>query len=199
VQGLFKWYFTRIYVHVRPERVFVWPGGDFGQDPQLYDCHIDEVRSGRSEEPEVAPAAPVGGPVPWDDRMRELGRRHETAVMTVVAPDGFPMSARVPVEPDEPAGRIRLGETPVGIPLHPGRACLVAHEHHPDFRWQVNFQLRGNLLPDDSGWAIVPHKVIGGFELPPTSALARYRLNARKMMRFRKIAKQQLQKRTSRA
>ena len=195
VQGLFKWYFTRIYVHVRPERVYVWPGGNFAQEPQLYDCHIEEVRSGHSEEPEVTPAAPVGGPVPWDERMRELGRRHETAVVTVVAPDGFPMSARVPVQPDEPAGRVRLKETPVGIPLRPGRACMVAHEHHPAFRWQVNFQLRGNLLPDDSGWAIVPHSLIGGFELPPTSTLARYRLNARKMMRFRRIAKRQLEKR----
>ena len=27
IQGLFDWYFTRIYVHVRPERVYVWPGG----------------------------------------------------------------------------------------------------------------------------------------------------------------------------
>jgi hypothetical protein len=38
---------------------------------------------------------------------------------------------------------------------------------------------------------------VGGFELPPTSNLTRYRLNARKMMRFRKIAKRQLQKRAA--
>ena len=86
-------------------------------------------------------------------------------------------------------------EVPVGIPLAAERACLTAHEHHPDFKWQVNFQVRGNLLPDDGGWALIPRKLVGGFELPPTSKLARYRLNARKMMRFRKIAKRQLQKR----
>src|SRR3954462_10246570 len=28
VRRFFLWYFARIYVHVRPERVFVWPGGD---------------------------------------------------------------------------------------------------------------------------------------------------------------------------
>src|SRR5215208_251817 len=28
MRGLFNWYYTRVYVHVRPERVFVWPNGD---------------------------------------------------------------------------------------------------------------------------------------------------------------------------
>src|SRR5215216_1503148 len=27
VRALFGWYFTRIYVHVRPERIYVWPQG----------------------------------------------------------------------------------------------------------------------------------------------------------------------------
>jgi hypothetical protein len=104
------------------------------------------------------------------------------------------MSARVPIEPDEPAGRIRLRQVPVGVPLAPERACLTVHEHHPEFKWQKNFQVRGNLLPDDGGWALIPRKLVGGFELP-ASALARYRLNARKMGRFRKIAKRELAKR----
>jgi hypothetical protein len=195
VQRLFDWYFTRIYVHVRPERVYVWPEGDFTREPQLFGSHIEEVRSGHAEEPPVPPPSPIGGPTPWDDRLRDLGRRHRTAVVSVLAPDGFPMSARVPIAPDESAGRIRLGQEPVGVPLAPGLACLTAHEHHPDFKWQVNFQVRGNLLPDDGGWALIPRKLVGGFELPPTSTFARYRLNARKMMRFRRVAKRQLQKR----
>jgi hypothetical protein len=91
-----------------------------------------------------------------------------------------------------------LKQLPVGVPLAPERACLTAHEHHPDFKWQVNFQVRGNLLPDNGGWALIPRKLVGGFELPPTSNFQRYRLNARKMMRFRKIAKRQLEKRAAR-
>jgi hypothetical protein len=195
VQRLFQWYFARIYVKTRPERVYVWPEGDFTREPQLYDSRVEEIRSGHVEEPSVPLPETIGGPTPWDDRLRELGRKYETAVLSVMAPDGFPMSARVPIEPDEAAGRIRLKQVPVGIPLAPERACLTAHEHHPDFKWQVNFQVRGNLLPDDGGWALVPRKLVGGFELPPTSNLQRYRLNARKMMRFRKIAKRQLEKR----
>jgi hypothetical protein len=198
VQRLFQWYFARIYVKVRPERVYVWDEGDFGREPQLFGSHIDEVRSGHSEEPEIPLPGTTGGSTPWDDRLRELGRKYETAVLSVMAPDGFPMSARVPIEPDEAAGRIRLKEVPVGVPLAAERACLTAHEHHPDFKWQVNFQVRGNLIPDDAGWAVIPRKLVGGFELPPTSNFARYRLNARKMMRFRKIARRQLQKRAAR-
>jgi hypothetical protein len=195
VQRLFDWYFMRIYVHVRPERVYVWPEGDFTREPQLFGSHIDEVRTGHFQEPEVPLPSTIGGPTPWDERLRDLGRRHETAVVTVMAPDGFPMSARVPIEPDESAGRIRLRQMPVGIPLAAGRACLTAHEHHPEFKWQVNFQVRGNLVPDDGGWALIPRRLLGGFELPPTSTLARYRLNARKMLRFRRTAKRQLEKR----
>jgi hypothetical protein len=197
VERLFEWYFMRLYVGVRPERVYVWSEGDFTREPELYGARVEEVRSGHSEEPEVQLADTKGGPTPWDDRLRELGDRYQTAVLTVVAPDGFPMSARVPIEPDEKAGRIKIRRLPVGIPIAPECACLTAHEHAPDFRWQVNFQVRGNLLPDDGGWALIPRKLVGGFELPPTSNLARYRLNARKMLRFRRVAKRQLAKRAS--
>jgi hypothetical protein len=198
VQRLFGWYFTRIYVHIRPERVYVWPEGDFGREPELYGSHVEEVRSGHSEAPEVPLPEAVGGSAPWDDRLRELGQRYKTAVVSLLAPDGFPISTRVPIELDEAANRIRLKASPLGVPLAPCRACLTAHEHHPDFVWQVNFQVRGNLIREDGAWSIVPRRLIGGFELPPTSTLARYRLNARKMMRFRRIAKRQLAKQSGR-
>jgi hypothetical protein len=198
VQPLFGWYLSRIYVHVRPERVYVWPEGDFDREPQLFGSHIDEVRAGHSQEPAVSPPEPTAGTAPWDDRLLELGDRYETAVLSIVAPDGFPMSARLPIELDQAANRIRITKVPVGIPLAPSRACLTAHEHDPDFLWQVNFQVRGNLVQEDGAWSIVPRKLIGGFELPPTSNVARYKLNARKMMRFRRIAKRQLAKRSDR-
>jgi hypothetical protein len=195
VQRFLSWYYTRIYVHVRPERVYVWPEGDFTREPELYGSHVEEVRSGHSQEPDVPLPEATPGTAPWDERLRELGSRHSTAVVSLLAPDGFPVSARVPIALDEAGGRIRLQETPAGLPMAPTRACLVAHEHAPDFKWQVNFQVRGNLVPEGDGWAIVPRKLIGGFELPPGSMLARSRLNARKMIRFRRIAKRQRTKR----
>ena len=194
IRGMFDWYFTRIYVYVRPERVYLWEKGDFSRAPQLFDSHIEEVRSAHSEEPPVAPVSPEGGPVKWDARMDELGRRHRTAVLTVVGPDGFPMSCRLDIEPDRERERIRLGPLPEWLPATTAKACLCAHAHEPQFRWQTNFQVRGDLVADGDGWSLVPHRVIGGFELPD-GKLAAYRENFKKMLRFRKIAKRELARR----
>jgi hypothetical protein len=189
---LIGWYLTRIYIHVRPERIYVWSDGDPAREPQLFDAHMEEVRSGRDEEPDAAHPDPGGGTVAWDERMEELGERYPEAVVTLVCPDGFPFSVRLPVEVDRDAQRVRLGGAPVGVPWQPGLACLAAHDHPPDFKWQRNFQVRGDLVEEDGGWAIVPRKLIGGFELPPGGLVARTRLNMKKMRRFRKIAKREL-------
>ena len=194
-RGLFGWYFTRIYVHVRPERVYVWPEGDATKEPTLLDARLDEVRSGHEEEPHAELPPAEGGQPAWDERIEELGRRYESAVLSIVAPDGFPFSVRLPMELDRQARRIRIAAGALGVPVHPGLACVTAHDHDPDFKWQRNFQVRGDLVEDNGGWAVVPHKLVGGFELPPASALARYRLNAKKVMRFRKIAKRELSRR----
>ena len=154
---------------MRPERVYVWRGGDFAREPQLFDSRMEEVRSAHSEEPAVPqPAPPSGGPPPGTSACDELGRRHETAVLSVVAPDGFPMSARVPIEPDEAAGASGSESCRRHAarrrPRVPGRARARS-----GLQWQINFQVRGDLVPEDGGWALVPHKLVGGFELPPAA------------------------------
>jgi hypothetical protein len=194
IRGMFDWYFMRIYVYVRPERVYVWAKGDFTEEPTLFGAHMEEVRSHHSEEPVVERPAPEGGSVTWDERLEELGRRHPTAVLSIVGPDGFPLSCRLTIEPDRAAGRIRLGELPEWLAATPGKACLTAHAHGHDFGWQTNFQVRGDLLEERSGWSLVPHRLIGGFELPK-SKIEAYRANFKKMMRFRKAAKRELAKR----
>jgi Pyridoxamine 5'-phosphate oxidase len=195
LRGLFSWYFTRIYVHVRPERVYVWPDGDARKEPRLFDAHMEEVRSGHDEEPPAAHAPAEGGMAAWDPRMDELGARYPTAVLSLVAPDGFPFSLRVPISVDREAHRIRIGAGALGLPVQPGLACLTAHAHHPRFLWQQNFQVRGDLVEEDGGWAVVPHRLIGGFELPPGSTLQRFRLNVGKVLRYRKKAKAELRER----
>jgi hypothetical protein len=195
VEGLMGWYFERLYVLVRPERVFVWPDGDLGREPELHDAHLEEVRSGHSEEPEQERAPAAGGTIAWDGRIAELGRRHPTAVLAWVSPDGFPLAARVPVSVDEASRRIEIEAEPAGLPLLEGRACLTAHAHGPRFEWQENFQVRGDLVRENGSWRLVPHKLIGGFELPEESELARLRRNMGKSMRFYRNRKRVLRER----
>jgi hypothetical protein len=197
----FVWYFARVYVYVRPERIYVWRHGDFGAEPELLGAHMEEVRSGHSEEPEAGHEAPEGGREAWDERLDELGARYPSAVLSIVGPDGFPFSARVPIEVDRAAYRVRIGAEPTGAeptgaPFRPGLACLTAHAHHPEFRWQLNFQVRGDLIREDGRWSLVPHKLVGGMELPPGSILSRYRGNWQKMKRYRRTAKRELARRS---
>jgi Pyridoxamine 5'-phosphate oxidase len=189
LQRLFGFYFTRLYIHVRPERVYVWPEGDATREPDLFDAHMEEVRSGHDEEPEEAPPALRDRPAVWDERMDELGAKYPQAVLALVAPDGFPFSVRVPISVDRAAHRVRIGGGVLGVPVQPGRACLVAHAHGPRFEWQMNFQVRGDLVEEDGGWALVPHRLIGGLELPPVSKPKLYAQNAGKMMRMWRTAK----------
>jgi hypothetical protein len=194
VKRFFGWYYARIYIRVRPERVYVWANGNVADEPTVYDAHMEEVRSGHSEEPDRFHAAPEGGATSWDPRLTELGTEHETAVLSIVSPDGFPFSVRVPVFADQGARRVRIGADAVGAPLQPGLACLTAHRHAPDFTWQQNFQVRGDLVADEQGWSVIPHKLIGGFELP-RGRVAVIRANAAKARRYHRIAKRELARR----
>jgi Pyridoxamine 5'-phosphate oxidase len=197
VRRMFGWYFQRLYVYVRPERVFVWRGGDPTAAPELFGDHMEEVRSGHSEEPEEGHADPGGGALVWDERLDELGATYDTAVLSLVAPDGFPFSIRVPVRVDRGAKRIHVDADIPAAPLEPGPACVTAHDHDPDFKWQRNFQVRGDLRRDDAGaWFLEPHKLVGGFELPPSSALQRTRDMIGWTRKYRRIAKRELAKRT---
>jgi hypothetical protein len=175
-----RWYLDRIYVHVKPERVLVWPGGDIATAPQVV---LGEPLPGATGET-VPPVAQSG----WEPRLDQLGSTYPTAVLALVGADGFPIAVRVPVRPDRAAGLVRLTAVPAGIPLAPGRACLTAHAHGPEFEWQQNFQVRGPLAQTDDGWALEPRRLVGGFEIPQ-SQIAVLRENFRKVMRYRKIAK----------
>ncbi|MDX6665327.1 MAG: hypothetical protein QOG68_1533 [Solirubrobacteraceae bacterium] len=191
LRGMFAWYYDRIYVHVRPERVFVWPNGDPAVEPTLYGAHVEEVRSGHDELPDEPHAEPEGGSPAWDERMDAIGSRtYPTAVVSLVSPDGFPFAVRVPVRPDRDNNVVRIDGECVGTPWQPGLACLTVHDHDPEFTWQRNFQVRGDLVADEHGWKLAPHKLVGGFELPPGSLLSRMRLNAQKVKRFRRIARE---------
>jgi hypothetical protein len=145
-------------LHVRPERVYVWPETEPDAEPVLYDAHMEEVRSGHSEEPERYHADPQGGPSAWDNRLQGLGSLHPTAVLSVVSPDGFPFAVRVRVALDAAARWIEISHSPSGLPLAPGRACLATASHDDP---GDAVQIRGDLVRIASGWALIPHRIAG--------------------------------------
>lgn len=193
IRPLFAWYYARLYIKVRPERVFVWPDGDPATEPLVHDSHLEEVRSGHTEEPAEDHGDPAQGPPAWDDRMEFLAG-HETGVLSVLGPDGFPIAIRVPFRTD-PAGRqILIERDPAGLPLGEGRACLTVHHHAPDFTWQRNMQVRGNLERTPEGLRLQPRRIVGGFELPK-SPLGRYRDFIRKGPGFYRTYRRRLRER----
>jgi hypothetical protein len=194
IKRFMSWYLTRIYIHVRPERIYVWPGGDMGAEPELFDAHMEEVRSGHSEEPARFHASPEGGSSGWHPRLADLGTMYPTAALSLVSPDGFPFAVRVPVRLDGARRWIRIDAEPDAAPLQPGLACLTAHAHADDFTWQQNFQVRGDLVLAEDGWVLIPHKFVGGFE-QPRSRLATLRANVAKARRYRRTAKRELARR----
>ena len=137
-------------LHVRPERVYAWASGDPDAEPRLFDAHLEEVRSGHNEEPEVSHAGPEGGAALWDERLDGL----DSALLACVGPDGFPFAVRVPVHADRAAGLVRIGADPVGAPIEPGVGCLRAAE----------LRVRGDLEEEQGGWVLRPHAMVGAAE-----------------------------------
>ena len=194
LKRFFSWYYDRIYLHVRPERVYVWPGAALDAEPTLYDAHVEEVRSGHNQEPEEGHVPPEGGMDVWDTRLDRLGREDVTAVLAIVGPDGFPFAVRVPVRADAGACVVHIEADPVGAPIDPGPACLCAHAHAEDLTWQRSYQVRGDLIEQDGRLVLHPHRVVAGLQLP-SSAFERYRVNVRKILRFRRTAREREQAR----
>jgi Pyridoxamine 5'-phosphate oxidase len=137
-------------VRVRPERVYVWPGGDATREPRLFDAHMEEVRSGHDEEPAGEHADAEGGSASWDDRIDDLAGE-VAAILSLVAPDGFPFSVRLPISVDGPARRLRIAGGVLGVPVQTGLACVTA---------QDRFQVRGDLVEEAGTWVVVPHQTV---------------------------------------
>jgi hypothetical protein len=193
LRRMLGWYYTRLYIKVRPERVYVWPDGEIVTEPQVLGAHLEEVRSGHSQEPPEDHGAAAGGGVSWDERMEWLAG-HETGVLSWLGPDGFPIAVRVPIRVDGPSKAIEIQAEPAALPLLAGRACLTVHRHAPDFSWQRNMQVRGDLRPTDDGWRLVPHKLVGGFELPE-GRLRRNRDFIRNGLRFYRTYRRRMRSR----
>ena len=195
IRPMFNWYYARLYIKVRPERVFVWPSGNLAEEPTIHDAHLEEVRSGQVEEPVEEHGTALEGPPAWDERMEFLAE-FDTGVLSWMGPDGFPIAVRVPFRADPASKTISIDADPAGLPLLEGRACLAVHRHAPDFTWQRNMQVRGNLARSSEGWQLVPRRIVGGFELPE-GRLTRFRDFVKKGPGFYRTYRRRMRERES--
>jgi hypothetical protein len=193
IRPLFNFYYARMYIKVRPERVFVWPESDLAREPEIHGTHLEEVRSGHIEEPPEDHGDPAAGAPAWDDRMSFLAE-HKTGVLSWLGPDGFPISVRVPFEADGARREIQIEQEPPGLPMIEGRVCLTVHRHSRDLTWQQNMQVRGNLVRSAEGLRLIPRKIVGGFELPP-GRFTRFRDFIKKGPRFHRTYRRRLKER----
>ena len=145
------------------------------------------------------PSRPRAGRPSGTAGMDELGERYRSGVLSLVSPDGFPFSVRRPDRrrPRRAAGAPR-DRTRVGVPVHPGRPAWRCTSTRPTSPGSGTSRCAATWSSATASWVLVPHKLVGGFELPPGSMLSRYRLNFSKMRRYRKIAKRELAKRLTR-
>jgi len=199
--GVLDWYYERIYVHVRPQRVYVWPGGVISAAPEVFEASALEVHADDGEEPDRVGVASADDGGVWDPRIEELAGRFRTVVLSIVGHDGFPLSVRVPVRVNSAKRWFWIESELAGIPLVPGRACLTAHTHVPDRSskwWQRNVQVRGDLAQQEGGWVLVPCKLVSGFEVS-TSAVVTTARNLRRIWRFRRTARGERARRSGRS
>lgn len=144
------WYFARIWVHVTPLEVLVWPGGRLGEEPERWQAP-EGTAAPPSDPPPRGPALPSRLPPTADwraaaDRADALGT---PPVVTLVGPDGGP----VPLLGRD-VRRTNEGyllRTPAGVPPAAGPACLTVHRFAPGMTEQENVVLTGTAEPTGDG------------------------------------------------
>ena len=144
-------------------------------------------------------------------RSRARGRRsawdaaHRAARRAATRPPSSRSSARTasrspPACRSAPTARAGLvahrAPMPPGVAARsPACACLTAHDARPRLQWQRNFQVRGDLVEADGGWALraaQARRRVRAARRPSSRSCAR---TSSKVRRYRKIAKAELAKR----
>jgi hypothetical protein len=193
MKRLLGWYyFTRIYIHVHPVRIYVWPGGDCTAEPEVISFGMEPDPSGARAD--TGPAAEAA----WDERMDALANLSNGGVLSFVASDGFPFAARVSLRLDATERAVRIPQPPRGAALRPGPACLTAHHHDQGFTYMQNFQVRGELDAAEDGWVLRPRRLVGGLGITPARGYRRALEKWALLWRYRRIAVRSLYRRAVR-
>ena len=96
----------------------------------------------------------------WDEIVRELPG-FDSAVLTALDDEGYPLSVRCRPEPD-PASRTLRVQVGPGVALRPGPAGLLCHRHDELLWNQRAFLARGTLAEEPGGWTFCPTAFVPG-------------------------------------
>lgn len=106
----------------------------------------------------------------------------DSAVLTGVAEDGYPFSARCRPEIDMAAQVLRIrGPLPAGIVAGP--AGLLYHRHDARLGGLKSFLLRGTLLRAGDGWEFRPMRYVPGVGVQGLWGYVRFVVDGRRNTR----------------
>jgi hypothetical protein len=167
------WYFTRIWVHVTPVRVWWWDSDAMTSEPgQWVALPETSVPPSDPAPPGKPPAAWLEPPADWRSTARDVISRLDQRSLAWVGADGFPLSVPITgLEQTEIGFRLQIGRHLPGTPAGP--ACLTAHAHPEVFTGQENHTFIGDVRRSGAGdqydflveraladWSIAGNKVV---------------------------------------
>ena len=125
------------------------------------------------------------------DKIAANLKQYQSAVLTGIDANGYPLSVRCVPEMEAADLRLRVQVSP-GVLLQPGPANLLCHRHN-EMLWEMyRFLLRGDLEKDDQGWIFSPHHFISG---TPGTGVRAFLPTLRWLLGSRRQASRYLQRR----
>jgi hypothetical protein len=118
----------------------------------------------------------------WAELRRHL-QRFSSPVLTGVDSDGYPVSIRCELSPDETQQALRLS-LPGWTRITPGRASILCHAHN-QLLWDLrSFMIRGTLEPTGGGtWLFRPSRFVPGIGTGGLPGMVRFALAKRRTAR----------------
>jgi hypothetical protein len=117
----------------------------------------------------------------WDDLVRHAPT-FQSAVLTGLDGDGYPVSLRCQPQIDAPARLLRVVLSAHTL-LHPGPASLLCHRHDEHLWNQKSFLVRGVLSHDGAAWTFRPRHFVPGIGIGGPLALIRFVIDSRRRTR----------------
>ncbi len=161
------WYYARIWIHVTPLEILVFPGGDTDREPEVWKA-APGTQAPPSDPPPEGRVAPAGkafeAPPDFHEALAHAVAHLGAPVLTVVDEAGFPIPTRMRDVRLEGSDLVAIAPRHRVAPLR-GRACVTFHTHPERFTSQENLVFTGEALETPEGARVRIERQIGSFSL----------------------------------